>query len=161
MKKILLLSLLLALVNSFTSYAGELPTKQGAVLEQYGNVLSKTPLIEQIGTLSRLAGYRVVYEYAGKQYTVLMQDDPGSQVIILSPPSDTNPAPVVKMTAAVPVKLPTAAEVQAATTLPVIVEPMYLPPFGFWNPYYSWYPYSYPGYWYGPGVGVGWGFRFW
>lgn len=162
MKKVFTLSLLVILFVFSVTYADELANKQ-AVPEQYGTVISKTPLVEQNGALSRLAGYRVVYEYLGKQYSVLMPDDPGDKVVILAPPAGMNTAPTVQMSAAVPIKPPTTTEINTALTPPVTVmiapgyPPFYaIPPVGYWGPYYPWYPYySYPGYIYGPMIGFG------
>lgn len=141
MRKHLILSLLIALFTVTILYAADEPSDKQAIPEKYGVIISKTPLIEKIDHLARLAGYRVVYEYAGKQYSVLMPDDPGSQVVILVPPTDANPVPTIRMNAAVPIKPPTAAEVEAATTRPIIIESIYFPllhsfPFGYWDPHY-------------------------
>ena len=160
MKKVFTLSLLAILFVFSRTYADELANKQTAP-ERYGTVMSKTPLVEQSGTLSRLAGYRVVYEYLGKQYSVLMPDDPGDKVIILAPPAGMNAAPTVQMSAAVPIKPPTTAEIDAALTpsVRVMTAPAYplgyvMPPVRYWEPYYPWDPY-YPYLGYGPMIGFG------
>ncbi len=156
------LSLLVILLFLSASYAEELGQKK-TTAEQDGVVISKTPLVEQSGTLTRLAGYRVVYEYAGKQYSVLMPDDPGDKVIILAPPTGMNAAPTVQMSAAVPIKPPTTAEIYAALTPPVTLmtapgyPPNYgMPPIRYGGPFYPWYSYyPYPGYVYRPMIGFG------
>ena len=120
MKKIFTLSLLVILLAFSVAYADDSADKQIAP-KQYGTVIRKIPLVEQNGALSRLAGYRVVYEYLGKQYSVLMPDDPGDKVVILAPPAGMNTAPTVQMSAAVPIKPPTTAEINTALTPPVTV----------------------------------------
>lgn len=162
MKKVFTLSLLVILFGFSIAYADDSADKQIAP-KQYGTVIRKIPLVEQNGALSRLAGYRVVYEYLGKQYSVLMPEDPGDKVVILAPPAGINTAPTVQMSAAVPIKPPTTAEINTALTPPVtmMIAPGYppfyaIPPMRYLDPYYPWYPYyPYPGYIYGPMIGFG------
>lgn len=101
MKKLLLVSGLLLI--SGTAFADDV-----------GKVLSSTPItrdvrVEQkqcapdanprdacrsVATIEkRTTGYKVVYEYAGKQYTTELKDDPGATVSIQISPVATSRAP--------------------------------------------------------------------
>lgn len=156
MKKYSILCLLI-MISSMTLSQNNGPQIKKIPEEKYGNIISKTPLIEQIGSVSRLAGYQIIYEYAGKQYMASMSTDPGSQVTILSSPKDTDSAPIIKMTEAIPVKTPTAVEIAAATARPtrIITSPpispfiysipsvRYIPPYPLLHPYY-YFPKNYP-----------------
>ena len=54
-----------------------------ACAQEQAMVVSSTPVV-QIGSdqQSRIAHYNVVYEYAGKRYSVQMPSDPGSFVTV-------------------------------------------------------------------------------
>ena len=75
---------------------------------------------------SRTTGYNVVYEYAGKQYSVVMPNDPGPSIQLqiapvgtLQPlPSAANPAPILSPISATVLSAPV---VMASAPPPVIV----------------------------------------
>lgn len=86
--------------------------------------------------------YNVIYEYAGKQYTVQMPTDPGPFVNIQISPVDTAPPP--------PAPQPTAQAIIQPMPQPVYVAPypvVYPPPY----PHYIYPPFSLGfGYYSGP-----------
>jgi len=100
MKKLLLVSGL-AVVSGF------------AVAQETGKVLSSTPVTREVGVQQQCApdasprdpchsvtnfekrtiGYKVVYEYAGKQYTTQLPEDPGATVSLqITPAGASRPA---------------------------------------------------------------------
>ena len=111
---------------------------------QYQNVQRCTT---QSALENRVAYYAVVYEYAGKQYSVQMPNDPGPQVKLQVTPLDAVPqsAPQASppMTYIPPVEAPTVYSqqvypqpvyTQQVYTQPVYVQPAYPGYYG--RPYY-------------------------
>jgi uncharacterized protein YcfJ len=86
---------------------------EGAPAPEVRNVQNCT---NQVFYENRTAGYHVVYEFAGKQYTVQMPSDPGPTVRLQI-------TPMVPPPSAAPVTLP-------ATSVPMPVAPMGVPPAG-------------------------------
>lgn len=110
---------------------------EGGADPRYQNVQRCTT---QTAYENRVAYYSVVYEYAGKQYTVQMPNDPGPQLRLQITPADAAPvsAPPAPTTYVVPM------ETQTIYTQPVYTQPVYVQPI-------------YPGYYgrpYYPPVGV-------
>lgn len=98
---------------------------------------------------NRTTAYNVVYEYAGKQYTVQLPYDPGPTVQLrVSPVAESAPAPVEGVQgAAAPVAQPGApVGVILAESPPVV--------------YQSYTPYYYPQPYYYPPVGISLGFGY-
>lgn len=90
---------------------------------------------------SRVTQFNVVYEYAGKQYSVIMPSDPG-------PTLNIQVSPAVASTSVQPVNE------GVVTTQAVYAQPVYAPQPVFVNPY----PYAYPNYGYPLAVGIGLGY---
>jgi len=99
----------------------------------------------QILIESRLVGYNVVYEYAGKQFSVQMPQDPGPQIQLQITPVGSLPPP----TAPAAYAAPPAPVVYATAAQPtvVVIQPAYI------TSTTSWYPY-YPPYAYRPRMGI-------
>jgi uncharacterized protein YcfJ len=93
---------------------------------------------------NRVAAYQVVYEYAGKQYSVQMPQDPGPQVQLQVTPVGVAPPPV-----------PAAVVGVYATPAPpvVLAPPAYISSTTQWYPAYPAYPAYYP-YRYRPPVDI-------
>ena len=160
MKKFLLISGL-ALASGFV----------GA--EEVGKVLSSTPVTRDVGVSqkqcapdagprdacrsvtnfeSRTIGYKVVYEYAGKQYTTQMAQDPGATVSLQITPA------VTSRTVTRTVNAPVATDRDAiyeerwdadrdrSYSETVSVEPRYVERVYADSGYYSPSPYYYPSY---------------
>ncbi len=109
---------------------------EGQGTTQYQNVQRCTT---QNSLENRVAYYSVVYEYAGRQYTTQLPNDPGSQVRLQVTPVDAAPAPAP----AAPIAY-TQPDPQTVYAQPVYVQPVYAQP-------------VYPGYYvrpYYPPVGV-------
>jgi len=87
---------------------------------------------------NRVIGYQVVYEYAGKQYSVQMPQDPGPQVQLQITPVGLAPPPV-----------PANPVIYAAPVTAQVVVPQ--PVYG--NASTQWYPAYYP-YVYRPPIGI-------
>ena len=90
-----------------------------AVAQEVGRVISSTPVTREVGMPqqqcapdasprdacrsvtnfeSRTIGYKVVYEYAGKQYTTQLREDPGATVNLqITPAVASQPAPRAAM----------------------------------------------------------------
>ncbi|QDL53218.1 glycine zipper 2TM domain-containing protein [Rhodoferax aquaticus] len=97
---------------------------------------------------SRTAGYNVVYEYAGKQYTVQMPNEPGPYIALNVTPVGTQAAPPVAAPAVVQAPAPTyytPAPIYAPAPV-VLAPPVVYPPY-YARPYYP--PVS---------VNLGWGY---
>lgn len=77
---------------------------------------------------NRVTGYQVVYEFAGKQYSVQLPQDPGPQVQLQITPVGVAPPPV---TYSAPVASPPV----------VVTQPVYISSASHWYPAY--YPYAY------------------
>ena len=86
---------------------------EGAAAPEVRNVQNCT---NQVFYENRTAGYNVVYEFAGKQYTVQMPSDPGPTVRLQI-------TPMVPPPSATPVTLP-------STPMPMPVAPAGVPPLG-------------------------------
>jgi uncharacterized protein YcfJ len=92
---------------------------------------------------NRLVGYQVVYEYAGKQYTVQLPQDPGATIALQITPAGLPTAPMAQNAA--PSGQPTGMmQPQVIYTQPTVV---YGAPY-----YYNPYPFS-------SSINFGWGFR--
>ena len=65
-----------------------------AAAQEVGRVISSTPVTRDVGAQQKQTiGYKVVYEYAGKQYTTQMAEDPGATVSLqISPAVPVRPA---------------------------------------------------------------------
>ena len=65
-----------------------------ATAQEVGRVISSTPVTRDAGAQQKQTiGYKVVYEYAGKQYTTQMAEDPGATVSLqISPAVPARPA---------------------------------------------------------------------
>lgn len=92
---------------------------------------------------SRVTQFNVVYEYAGKQYSVVMPSDPG-------PTLNIQLSPAVASSSAAP------APEGVVTTQQVYTQPVYAAQPVYVNPYP--YPYAYPNYGYPLAVGIGLGY---
>jgi len=95
---------------------------------------------------NRLIGYQVVYEYAGKQYTVQLPQDPGPTIALQITPAGLPVAPVAPV-----------AQVAQATGLPTgMLQPQVIytqPSVVYGSPYYyNPYPFS-------SSINFGWGYR--
>ncbi len=93
---------------------------------------------------SRVTQYNVVYEYAGKQYNVIMPSDPGPMLTIQLTPAVAN---------APPMQVNENAGVSQAM---YSNQPIYAPQPVYANPMP--YPYAYPNYGYPLAVGIGLGY---
>ncbi len=162
MKKLMILSL---------AAVGLLAADLAGATEQ-GKVISSTPVMRRVtepgkAPEDRLIGYKVVYEYAGKQHTVQLPFAPGPTIELEIQPAAAVSAPAPSTQAAAPQPLYTPGEYigsapvysQPATTT-VVTQPVYVQP-----NYYPVYP-SYPSYYsYDPvlplaiGVGLGYVWR--
>jgi uncharacterized protein YcfJ len=78
---------------------------------------------------SRVAGYQVVYEYAGKQYSVQMPSDPGPTIALQIAPVAQAPAAVISPGVIVQQTQPTVVYTQQPTVV-------YAPPVVVGAPYY-------------------------
>jgi uncharacterized protein YcfJ len=120
--------------------------------------------VRQCGTQTtyenRTVAYDVVYEYAGKQYSVQMPNDPGPKLALQIGPADANyDTPSVPPLAAAPPVAPAPPVVYTQPPVVVAAQPVY--------PVYYPRPYYYPpiavgiglGFW-GRGYGY-WGHRHW
>ncbi|MCC7005600.1 MAG: hypothetical protein IT497_03005 [Ottowia sp.] len=139
--------------------------------QEYAKVTAKTPIIETLpGKVTRLAGYRVTYEYAGKQYTTQMAEDPGLQMMVQVVPVSANTDSSAKVTSttvttttlapsAVVVTPPTSVSVPASPSVVYVTSPS--PQYIYAAPPTYIYPNYYP-YYYGGGfpVGINFGFHF-
>lgn len=101
---------------------------------------------------NRVVAYNVTYEYAGRQYTVQMPNDPGQYLPITISPTAAGPAPAQVVTTAPPPVVVGPPVVSSYPPVIVAPAPAYPPYYGpVYNPYYS--PYYGPSY--GPGYGAG------
>jgi len=89
---------------------------------------------QQISVEHRVVGYNVVYEYAGRQYTTQMNNDPGSQLSI-----QVTPANVDSQVYATPAPPPVIVQALPQTRIypPVVVAPSYRPPVYYSPPVYG------------------------
>ena len=72
---------------------------------------------------NRTTGYNVVYEYAGKQYSVVMPNDPGTSIQLqIAPVGTLQPAPTAAVPAPVQAPVPTPA-VTTVIPAPVVYAP--------------------------------------
>jgi uncharacterized protein YcfJ len=117
----------------------------GDNIEKQGpaQTVNQTTCTLQSAYENRLIGYQVVYEYAGKQYTVQLPQDPGPTIALQITPAGLPAAPV--------------AQVAQATGLPTgMVQPQVIytqPSVVYGSPsYYNPYPFS-------SSINFGWGFR--
>ena len=113
----------------------------GAVLGDNveGTGTSQSQMVQRCSTQTllenRVVAYQVVYEYAGRQYSAQMLQDPGPQVQLqITPVGVAPPAP------------PATAQVYAAPSAPpvVITQPVYISSGTQWYPAYYPYPYRPP-----------------
>jgi len=93
---------------------------------------------------NRLVGYQVVYEYAGKQYSVQLPQDPGPTIALQVSPVSA---------ASVPVAPPTMVMAQPPVSQPQVI---YAPPptVVYGSPYYYGNPYPFS-----TSINLGWGYR--
>ena len=97
---------------------------------------------QQIGYEQRVTAYNVTYEYAGRQYTVQMPNDPGPYLPLQISPA-TAGMPAAPAAVAPPVIVSTPVYSAPVYTAPVYSAPVYAGPSYF-------YSYSYPApVWYG------------
>lgn len=101
--------------------------------------INQTTCTLQSAYENRLVGYQVVYEYAGKQYTVQLPQDPGPTIALQVSPVGLAAAPV-----APPMAPPGVVQPQVVYTQPPVV---YGAPY-----YYNPYPFS-------TSINLGWGYR--
>jgi hypothetical protein len=117
----------------------------GDNIEKQGpaQTVNQTSCTLQSAYENRLIGYQVVYEYAGKQYTVQLPQDPGPTIALQITPAGLPAAPVAQ--AAQATGLPTGmVQPQVIYTQPSVV---------YGSPsYYNPYPFS-------SSINFGWGFR--
>ncbi|WP_297727810.1 glycine zipper 2TM domain-containing protein [Limnohabitans sp. Rim8] len=105
--------------------------------------INQTTCTLQSAYENRLIGYQVAYEYAGKQYTVQLPQDPGPTIALQITPAGLPAAPVAQVAQAT--GLPTGmVQPQVIYTQPSVV---YSSPF-----YHNPYPFS-------TSINLGWGFR--
>ena len=106
-------------------------------------------------TAQSVTVYQVVYEYAGKQYSVEMPNDPGSSILVQVSPAPQGVAPLAS--SAAPVGSATTQYVSPVTsTTTVTPVPVYVgAPYAYPYPYP--YPYAYP-YGFVAPVGINFGF---
>jgi uncharacterized protein YcfJ len=93
---------------------------------------------------NRLVGYQVVYEYAGKQYTVQLPQDPGPTIALQVSPAMVANAPVAQ--APMVMNPPLVGQPQVIYAPPPTV--VYGSPYSYGNPY----PFS-------TSINLGWGYR--
>lgn len=110
---------------------------------------NQTTCTTQSAYESRLVGYQVVYEYAGKQYTVQLPQDPGPTIALQVSPVAVANAPVAP---ASPVLTPQPTTTTIVTPPQVIYAPA--PPVVYGAPYYYGNPYPFS-----TSINLGWGFR--
>lgn len=121
-----------------------------AQAQELAQVISSTPVVQLMpDQQSKITHYNVVYEYAGKQYSVQMPSDPGSTVAIQVTPVAV-PATLMPPAPATSWPLGAPAPVAASPIVAPMVTPIYVTP----------YPYAYGPAYYGPppftfSVGVG------
>jgi uncharacterized protein YcfJ len=114
---------------------------QVATTQQTGNRCTTQNFLE-----NRTAGYQVVYEYAGKQYSVQMPNDPGPTIQLqIAPAAATLPAP-----AAVPAPAPRViSQAEPQVIVQQTAEPVYnatvITSGTVYQPYVVAAPYYYPG----------------
>ena len=108
--------------------------------------INQTTCTLQSAYENRLIGYQVIYEYAGKQYTVQLPQDPGPTIALQITPAGLPAAPVAQVA-------------QAANSMgqpPGMVQPQVIytqPSVVYGSPYYyNPYPFS-------TSINLGWGFR--
>ena len=105
---------------------------------------NQTTCTTQSAYENRLVGYQVVYEYAGKQYTVQLPQDPGPTIALQVSPA---------MVAAPPV-----AQAPMVVNPPMVSQPqvIYAPPptVVYGSPYYYGNPYPFS-----TSINLGWGYR--
>ncbi len=166
MKKLILVSTLVvsALVSGL------------AAATEQGKVISSTPVMRRVtepgkAPEDRLIGYKVVYEYAGKQHTVQLPFAPGPTIDLDIQPAVSH-APTPSAPVAAPQPLYTPGEVYSTSpsyTQPVYTQPVYTQPATtvitqpvYVDPVYyprTYYPaYSYDPFWPGLAIGVGLGY---
>ncbi len=105
---------------------------------------NQTTCTTQSAYENRLVGYQVVYEYAGKQYTVQLPQDPGPTIALQVSPAMVAAPPVAQ--APMVVNPPMVSQPQVIYAPPPTV--VYGSPYYFGNPY----PFS-------TSINLGWGYR--
>ncbi len=107
---------------------------------------------------NRVVAYNVTYDYAGKQYTVQMPNDPGQYLPITISPAAAGPAvPPAQVVTTLP-QAPVVIAPPTVTTYPsVVVAPGYPPAYGpYYGPSYGpGYGHTYSSPYYGPYYGSG------
>ena len=169
------------LVSSLVTALGVLSGSVAA--QEVGNVLSSTPVLKRVTeprstctndasgqqqcrttmvTEDRQIGYKVVYEYAGRQHTVQLPFPPGATIPLDVQVSvqGANPTPAMPSYSAEPEVVQRVVRNQVYVESPYYEGPYYA---GYYSP---WYPFvgaalGYGlGYYYG-GYGYGYGYRGW
>jgi uncharacterized protein YcfJ len=105
---------------------------------------NQTTCTSQSAYENRLVGYQVVYEYAGKQYTVQLPQDPGPTIALQVSPAMLPMPPVAQ--APMAVNPPTVSQPQVIYAPPPTV--VYGSPYYYGNPF----PFS-------TSINLGWGYR--
>jgi hypothetical protein len=82
--------------------------------QEVGRVISSTPVVQQAGFDTRVVAYNVVYEYAGRQYSVQLPQDPGPSIAVSVTPA---------------VQAPVQPQVYAAAPTVVLAAPYVVRPF--------------------------------
>jgi uncharacterized protein YcfJ len=94
-------------------------------------VRTATNCTQQVTYENRVVAYNVVYDYAGRQYTTQMSNDPGSHLNIQVTPTASQMQ--VYTTPIPPAPVVTHAPIHVRTYPPVIVTPVHRPPV-YYNP---------------------------
>lgn len=105
------------------AFAGSAQAQGQPQVSEMGRVISSTPLVQP--NQNQPTAYNVVYEYAGKQYTVQLPRDPGSYVQLQVTPVDI-PAPVIQPQT---VYAPPVQQVVYAPAPVVYQQPYYVNPY--------------------------------
>ena len=155
MNKLLIASALAA----FTGLSGL------AAAQEVGKVISSTPALKRVteprsncGTAAdvrrcrtemvsedRNIGYKVVYEYAGKQHTVQLPFPPGATIELeVTPAAQTLSRSSSREAAFAPERVYVERDVERGYREPVYSEPAYLEPGYSLQPYYNSRTYDYP-----------------
>jgi hypothetical protein len=105
------------------AFAGSAQAQGQSQAAEMGRVISSTPLVQP--NQNHPPAYNVVYEYAGKQYSVQMPRDPGSFMQLQVTPVDI-PAPVIQPQT---VYAPPVQQVVYAPAPVVYQQPYYVNPY--------------------------------
>jgi len=109
---------------------------------------NQTTCTPQTAYENRLVGYQVVYEYAGKQYTTQLPQDPGPTLTLQVSPAMMANAPL----ATAPVNAPAPTVINQPQVIYAPPTVVYGSPYYYGNNYGNPYPFS-------TSINLGWGFR--